>query len=154
MISIPSIINSPYGTVKITTFKEFIKLIPRKEWYSYTDKVGFFRRNKDFNVPKNPFLYEETYRYFIKTPITVAELVCDVLIKNNPKRDLIEMVHDITKESALEMCDPTHLVRLGPRFWLAANPEDFSIFFNKYGHALANLKPNKSIAWRVDRISP
>lgn len=145
-----AIINTPYGPIKTVTAKEFVKLIPKKEWYSYTDSVGYYRRGVK---PADSYFnhYETIFTYLTKSSITVAELVKDLSIEDRVKYDLMEMIYDITTESAIEMGNPTHIVRLGRRFWMAANPEDFIVFFNLNGTALANLRPNKSIVWLVNK---
>lgn len=141
-----AIIATPFGPVRIATTQEFIKLIPVKEWYSYSDQAGFHRKTR------NPYFgYETIFKQLSKASITATELVKDLPILSYPKSDLIEMIHSIVTASACEMGCPTHIVRLGRRFWMAANPEDFVIFYNHYGSALANLRPNKSVVWLVDK---
>jgi len=148
-------VNTPYCQTKIVTFKEFVKLIPRKEWYAYTDKAGYMRRKtvKSYDPNETDPDYETVFAHLTKTPITISDLVKYLPIQSRPKYSLQQMVYDITTESAVEMGNPTHLVRLGRRFWLAANPDDFIVFFNSNGTAIANLRPSKSVAWLVDKNS-
>src|ERR1700677_936794 len=138
-----AIINTPYCQTQIVTFNEFVKLIPRKEWYSYSDKAGYFRRSTRTSWSDDP--YQTVFAVLTKTVINVEDLIKDLPIEDRVKYGLVQMVYDITTESALEMGHPTHIVRLGRRFWLAANPDDFIIFFDHDGTALANLRPNKSV---------
>lgn len=91
------------------------------------------------------------FKHLTKVPITKEELVADLSIKDNVKYNLEEIFYDIVTESACEMGVPTHVVRLGKRFWMAANPQDFLIFFNHNGSALTNLRPNKAIVWLISK---
>ena len=150
MKSVSVTICTPYGPVKIVTFKEFVKLIPIKEWHADTDCAGYYRRK---TVPGNSYetgsSYITAFKYISKTPITATELVDGLIIEDRLKYYLTEMVYDMATQSALEMGNPTHVVRLGRRFWMVANPEDFLIFFNHNGTAVANLRPSKSVVWLV-----
>lgn len=143
------------GQVEIVSYKEFIKLIKLKEWANDTQNIRYFQK-VFFNFFKDSL---ERFAYnpgvitlpLIHKSVTYKDLTKDLTIESVFKDDLRYMIEDITTESAKNMGDATHIIRMGPRLWMAANPKNFEIHYSNIGYNVANYYPNKSICWSVNR---
>lgn len=144
-----TVINAPSGRIQIISAKKFIELIPQKEWWAGENKVEYYVSKLNSYSDRSYFGHQSVIEYLGDSPLTVTDLIKGLPIKETPKYDLIETIYDIITQSAFMMGNPTHIVRVGKRTWMAANPEDFIVFYNRNGVVLANLKPDKSVVWSV-----
>ena len=150
-------IQTPAGPIKIISFKEFIDLIPVKEYDRNVGYATYFQR-KSYSSSTYGTWHSDIRDTRVNVSFQKSVLWVDFTGPTNisevPKRNLTEMAIDITTESVKNMGRPTHLVRLAKRIWLAVDPTDFEIHCSDLGtfwprYAVANLKPGNSICWLV-----
>jgi hypothetical protein len=149
-----AIITGPFGLLKIVSRKEFLSEIPVKEWFRNETSVNVaFKTAPDIYGSTPDILPSWRTRTFFldRDQVLSTDFYDHESIEEYPKYDMLEMIYDMTTKSAYEMGNPTHLVRLDKRVWMAANPEDFIIFANNMGQRLVNYRPKKSIYWKITK---
>lgn len=150
-----TVINTFNGRIEPITFKNFLKLIPVKE-HPKREITVLYRRRPAFNYPFDSYRvdFEKEIRQFlypIRRNMHYKDLLKDIPIQEVSKFSLTEMIFDITTECAYNMGYPTHVIRLSPRIWLAANPEDYVIYANDLVYALASYAPQKQTCYKVKK---
>ena len=142
--------NTPTGSVTPVSLKEFIKLIPTKDNRWDTDTLRYDRRiASSFHEPN--FRRITTLLVDYQVPLTVKDFLEHIPVVEVFKDSLMELVYDITTECAKNMGTPTHLVRLGPRLWMACEPKNFEVHLTPKGYFFACYTPNKTQIWKVKR---
>lgn len=149
-MKIPTKIHTWAGPVEIISFKKFLRTIPIKVWPNSMPYLEVLQREKGF-YPGAMTNYTKSLLYFHEIPVQVLDLIDPRSIKKVAKLDMFEMADKIVTNSVREMGNPTHLVKLGPRLWMAANPSDFIIHHSKVGKAAHNVNPYKTICWSIEK---
>lgn len=149
-------INNNAGSIDVISFKEFLKRIHvlkfSKELYLYNKCVGNSTSELDG--------YESTYMMAAlvlsdskKEGHLKAQLVSQIKVRYQYKRDLIEMIEQISIDSMAEYGSPNCLVRIAPRNWLLANTEDFNLIRGLSISGIACLYPNRNFLVSVTKAT-
>lgn len=149
-------VSGPFGSLKIVSKKDFLALIPTKEWFKDHISVEIYRSpfpkhlffDAELDFPTIPAMIKT---FFLEEKILSEDFYDYESREENAKYNLIEMIYDMTIKSANEMGNPTYLVRLSRRVWMAANPQDFVIFTNNLGSRLVNYRPKKTVCWKITK---
>jgi hypothetical protein len=129
--------TTPFGNLRVTTFKRFLKLVPiRDVWSDHLDRAPYDQLPSKFGHARvvNNFLETVLYRPLrTNTPLVDSELLtanalADLLSYatfETCEEPSLQAIHDAATSLACDMGSPTYLVRLGPRQWSLLNPKDF-----------------------------
>ena len=150
-------LNLGFGNVKFVTLSQFIKLVAVRFWPENRSEIYYVQRHPQIpitsNTPDHYLTYGSSWRTIpcdlSKTPFSPKDILKDLPIEPAFKSNLLHMAENLICQSIVNMGNPTHLVRVSPRVWVAANPNDFEIHKSEYGMAFANHHPTRSVAWRV-----
>lgn len=131
----------------------------------FIDKINIVPTDEDRFVPyntlirySNPFFKddkfdnEETSHYQRRTTLLVKtreelknQLISQLSVSNRFMGDLQNLVEEIAVDSAMNYGQPTYMVNVGPRMWLAANPDDFRIYSNNNKLAIACVAAGRNV---------
>jgi hypothetical protein len=143
------------GVIKIVTFDDFIQAVPTR--YIGGDDLYYFDAQVNFNQNNYESIYQKSAIALVrgyKKEIFKSNIVLQTALKHQYKRDLKETLEDAVLNSLCNYGLPSHLVRLGRRTWLLANPEDFNILTNSRGGiGMACYKRQRNVVYFVDRRS-
>jgi hypothetical protein len=144
--------------VKFVTFKEFLDAVAtvniKFNVQHYNCQIGTTSFEEDGRAEEVD-LYSRRAVTLIRghvADVALASLMPQLTLKFLFKRDLVEMVEEAAINSVENYGLPTHVVRLAPRYWMIANPEDFKLLKNGNSVALVCYAPNKNFAGRIDRM--
>lgn len=142
------------GVIKTVTLDEFIQAVPvrdiRGDLYTFNAQVGY-NSNTEESIYKRAALALVRGH---KKEIFKSNIVLQATLKHQYKRDLRETLEDAATNSLCNFGLPSHLVKLGRRMWLLANPEDFNILTNNRGGiGMACYHRQRNVVYFVDRRS-
>lgn len=148
------ILNLPYGSVRVQTFRAFLKEVPhRTVMTDHHDTVGYYRFDPSFRYdafqPPTPVT-----AYLDNSDRIVYNALKDLLREAEYKtceRASLEAIYNAATELACENGNPNRLVRLDRRTWSLLNPNDFMVYVNEAQDrsCLAMFKPRLLVAWEV-----
>jgi hypothetical protein len=141
-------INTAFSTIRTIDLTDFVCLIESVKMPDHQNKIVFTKyTEQDF--------IQNKYVHPINS-ITFLEISIDYLKKQTKnltlsKRNLFEIIEDVSNQCIVEMGNPKHLVRLSPRTWLLGDPKDFVIYFNKNGFSLNCIYSNRNFVCNIER---
>jgi hypothetical protein len=158
-------IATPFGNLRVTTFKRFLKLVPiRDVWSDHLDQAPYHQVPTQYGNARLVNDVLETTSYIPR--LTSTPLVDPELLTANALEDLLayaafetcaepslESIYEAARSLACDMGYPEYLVRLASRQWSLLNPKDFVLLFDsgKGKSGLAVLKPYLARVWKVGK---
>lgn len=142
------------GAIKTVTFDDFILAVPIRD---VPGDLYQFNAQIDFNRNSDETIYQRSAIALVrghKKEIFKSNIVLQATLKHQYKRDLRETLEDAATNSLCDFGLPSHLVKLGRRMWLLANPQDFNILTNSRGGiGMACYHRQRNVVYFVDRRS-
>lgn len=148
-----SVIHSPAGPLKVINLMRFINLVnittvsgdhskvmavcEGKRYGQSSEGELRFWQEDHINIPVH--LIPMGYNYKNRLDVLRYFLMEQSSMRDIPNTNLDEMIYDASQLHLYEYGNPTHLVRVAPRLWMVANPEDFVIFMNPDNHKIGML---------------
>lgn len=145
-------------TITITTFSDFFSKIKTVFYPKDKTMVELFIHSGIYDLGRSTdALTNYTTKTFYLRPDFSTQILKNYVGSQTtnltwPKSNLQEMIENVAVESAMEMGRADHLVRLSPRTWLLANPDDFTIISNGTDIVLACTHPRRNITVKVSRL--
>ena len=68
-------------------------------------------------------------------------------------KGLHELVEDMHLAHSMQHGNPSHMIKLGKRMWMAASPDDFMLFERDGRYALACMNMGRTVAVTVKKIA-
>jgi hypothetical protein len=153
-------INTCAGYLKPISFKKFLELVPIKEatksTYWFNQKVDSIY---DLAQPDDSLVVQD--HNYIRCVVHLSEnfdslkkdLFTHTTILRVFKYPIFEMAENGAVESLIRSGNPEYLVRVSPRAWLIANPNDFALVKHGDATALACYFKNRSLLYVVERTT-
>jgi hypothetical protein len=144
--------NTAAGSIQTISFKKFLELVPIRrddsDLYQFNTCLGY----SDFNDTESDSTYVRTAIYLSKLDemeICKIHLVSQAKFSYWLKRNLEEMVEDAAIASLERYGVPSYLVRISPRTWLIADPNDFVRVVGKLGNGLACYQKQRTLLFKI-----
>jgi hypothetical protein len=150
------------GYIKPITIREFAKLIPRAVTGMTAQPFNTMVKSDYTWVAEEdaPTVSVSNYKRLVAYPNQLDPIKAiltglglqasyKIVYKNTP----LYILEDAAVEQAENFGEPTHAVRIAPRQWLMVNPEDYTLYWNENGYALACFRQDLTIVNEVLRIT-
>lgn len=141
---VKGVVNTSAGSLKVITLAEFLRNVPKKVTAPNEHYVNIATLDRGTDSVNQR-------EYYLKNVNTDGRLFVESMFEEIEKQfpDFgffegyeQEHIHEAAANSAMEMGTPSCLVRLAPRIWMVANPQDFVLY---QGIANTDNVPNKAM---------